>query len=74
MRGIIVSIAMTRTCVVLVRRRIYHNHYKKVLTRIKYFQVDSATYNPKVGNVVEFSATKPISKRKYWRITEIFNQ
>jgi small subunit ribosomal protein S17 len=74
MRGIIVSIAMTRTCVVLVKRRVYHSRYKKVLTRTKRFLVDSATYNPKVGNIVEFSATKPISKRKRWRITTLFNQ
>lgn len=73
LRGIIVSISMTRTCVVLVRRRIYHNQYKKVLTRTKRFLVDSETYTPKIGNVVEFSTTKPISKRKYWKITKIFN-
>jgi small subunit ribosomal protein S17 len=74
MRGTIVSTSMTRTCVVLVKRRVYHNQYRKVLTRTKRFLVDSATYNPKVGDVVEFSITKPISKRKRWRITTLFNQ
>lgn len=73
LRGIIVSTSMTRTCVVLVKRRVYHNRYKKVLTRTKRFLVDSATYTPKIGNVVEFSTTKPISKRKRWKITTLFN-
>jgi len=69
--GTVVRTGEVRTCVVAVQRRIYHARYKKTLVRSRRFLVDDRNQIANIGDTVEFIATKPISKRKSWKINRI---
>lgn len=70
--GIIVSNGMNKTAVVEVYRRISHPLYKKLIKKSKKYKVDNNGFEDiVVGSVVRITETKPISKDKYFRISEI---
>jgi len=48
-----------------------HPLYKKIIKKKKKFLVHDEYEKCKVGDVVRIIETKPISKRKCWRIQEI---
>ena len=68
-KGKIVSTKMTNTVTVEVERFLAHPIYKKRFKRNKKYQVHSDKAL-KVGDVVKFVETRPISKTKRWRILE----
>ena len=68
-KGKIVSTKMTNTVTVEVERFLAHPVYKKRFKRNKKYQVHSDK-EMKVGEVVTFVETRPISKTKRWRILE----
>lgn len=68
-KGKIVSTKMTNTVTVEVERFLAHPIYKKRFKRNKKYQVHSDK-ELKVGDVVKFVETRPISKTKRWRILE----
>lgn len=68
--GKVVSIKMAKTVVVEVIRVTAHPVYKKrVKTTKKYHVHDEIGAHE--GDVVRFVETKPISKTKKWKITEV---
>lgn len=69
LKGKIVSIKMSKTVTVEVERFLAHPIYKKRFKRNKKYQVHSEK-QLKVGEVVKFVETRPISKTKRWRILE----
>jgi len=69
--GIVVSAKMIKTCIVLVRDRVFHERYKKIITRSKRYAAHASKCDAKEGDTVQISATKQISKTKSWEITEI---
>ncbi len=71
MEGKIVSLKMDKTAVVEVVRYIPHKLYKKLLKRSKNFKVDRGEFELKIGDKVKISEIKPISKGKYFKITEV---
>ncbi len=64
LRGKVVSTKMTDTITVAVERYVKHPKYKKYLRRTKKFLVHDQGNTAKVGDVVEITETRPISKRK----------
>ena len=62
--GTVVSTKMDKTIVVEVTRKWTHPKYKKTVKRTKKYLVHDANNSAKVGDVVAFSETKPLSKRK----------
>lgn len=71
LRGVVVSDKMDQTCVVLVERTTLHPHYRKVIRVRKKFYVHNADNQAKLGDTVEFMGTRPLSKLKRWRLTQI---
>lgn len=65
-KGIVVSNKGSKTCIVAVKRRTFHKRYGKVLSKTKRYSVHDETQTSKVGDIVEFYPTRPISKRKRW--------
>ncbi len=70
MIGRVVSNKMTKTAVVLIESRKTHPLYKKSYAWTKKYLVDDAL-GVKIGDVVEIIETRPISKRKHWKITKV---
>jgi small subunit ribosomal protein S17 len=69
--GIVVSDAMNATIVVAVVERVRHPRYGKTVQRTKKLYVHDAEDTAKVGDRVRVQETRPISKLKHWRITEV---
>lgn len=69
--GQVVSDKMDKTVVVAVARRISHPRYKKTVTRVTKFKAHDEKNECKVGDVVKFIETRPLSKEKRWKVLEI---
>ena len=72
--GKVVSAKMQNTVSVEVTRVIAHPTYKKRIKKHKKFLSHVSEVSPKVGDVVRITATKPISKNKRWRVSEILQE
>jgi small subunit ribosomal protein S17 len=69
--GTVIGKKMMKTVTVLVERQVRHPLYKKTIRRRKNFLVHDEADTCKVGDVVRIIETRPISKRKTWRVLEI---
>ena len=72
--GRVVSANMQNTVNVEVVRVIAHPVYKKRIKKHKKFLSHVNDVIPKVGDVVRITATKPISKNKRWRVSEVLQK
>ena len=72
--GEVVSTKMEKTVSVEVTRVIPHPFYKKRIKKHKKFLSHFSEVSPKVGDIVRITATKPISKNKRWRVSEILQE
>ncbi len=66
--GVVVSDKMDKTVSVLVERQFPHPLYGKVVRRSKKYLAHDEENAYKVGDVVEIVESRPISKRKRWRV------
>ncbi len=71
--GVVVSAKATKTVVVAVERRVKHAVYGKVIRRTSKFMVHDE-HGAKQGDTVRIVETRPLSKRKRWRVEEIVVQ
>ena len=69
--GVVVSDAMQSTVVVAVVERVRHARYGKTVQRTKKLYVHDAEDTAKVGDRVRVQETRPLSKLKRWRLTEV---
>ena len=72
--GEVVSDSMEKTVVVQVTRKIPHPVYKKFVKRFKKHLAHVESMEPKMGDIVQISAMRPMSKRKRWRVSEIIRE
>ena len=72
--GKVVSAKMQNTVSVEVARVIAHPVYKKRIKKHKKFLSHVSEVSPKIGDVVRITSTKPISKNKRWRVSEILQE
>jgi small subunit ribosomal protein S17 len=72
--GIVVSDAMQSTVVVAVVERVRHPRYGKTVQRTKKLYVHDAEDTAKVGDRVRVQETRPLSKLKRWRLTEVLER
>lgn len=68
--GTVISDKMTKSAVVLVESSWRHPLYKKTVKRSKKYLVDNQQ-GAKLGDTVEISETKPISRRKRFSISKV---
>jgi len=72
-QGIVVSNKMEKTVVVKIERRVQHPIYGKVVLRTKKFKAHD-TIGCDEGDTVEIMETRPISRDKCWRVTQILEK
>lgn len=69
--GTVVSDKMEKTIVVSVETFGVNAIYKKRVTKSKKFHVHDENNTAKVGDVVKFMETRPLSKTKFYTLVEV---
>lgn len=69
--GTVVSDKMDKTVVVAVERRVSHPLYGKAVVRTKKLHAHDEENSARVGDVVRITETRPLSRKKRWRVLEI---
>jgi small subunit ribosomal protein S17 len=72
--GIIVSNKMDKTVVVQVERLVKHPLYKKFIRRRNKFKAHDKDNACRIGDRVEISESRPLSKTKRWRVVRIIER
>jgi small subunit ribosomal protein S17 len=72
--GIVASTAMDKTAVVAVTTRKPHALYKKTMVRTSRLYAHDENNELRVGDRVRIVETRPLSKRKRWRLVEILER
>ncbi len=74
LKGRVVSDKMDKTIVVTVDRRKRHRLYEKIITRTKRYLVHDPRDEGGIGDFVLIEETRPLSKRKRWRLVKILEK
>ena len=69
--GVVTSDKMNKTIAVKHERLVKHVKYGKYLKRVKRFLAHDEQSQAKTGDTVEIMATRPLSKRKNWRLVRV---
>jgi small subunit ribosomal protein S17 len=69
--GIVTSNKMQKSVVVTVDRQTNHPLYKRVVRRSIKFLAHDEKNECKVGDTVRILETRPLSKRKRWRVVQV---
>ncbi len=69
--GKVVSNSLQKTIVVEVERKIRHKIYKKIIKKRKKYLVDTNNLEVKIGEFVNIVETRPISKRKRFKLVSL---
>jgi small subunit ribosomal protein S17 len=72
--GLVVSDAMDATVIVAVIERVRHPRYGKTVQRTKRLYAHDADNSAKVGDRVRVVETRPLSKLKRWRLSEVLER
>lgn len=72
--GTVVSSSMDKTAVVAVVDRVRHAKYNKFVLRTKKLYAHDETNDVNVGDKVRVMETRPLSKSKHWRITDVLER
>lgn len=69
--GTVTSDKMDKTVVVAIERRIPHPRYKRYYKRISKVVAHDQANECRKGDLVRVAATRPLSKTKRWRVSQI---
>jgi small subunit ribosomal protein S17 len=69
--GTVVSDKMQSTVVVAVIERVRHARYGKTVQRTKKLYAHDDSFEARIGDRVRITETRPVSKLKRWRVTEV---
>ncbi len=69
--GLVTSTKMDKTISVSVEKRLRHPIYGKYVKQTKKFIAHDENNESQVGDTVRIMETRPLSKRKRWRLVEI---
>ncbi len=72
--GVVVSDKMNKTVTVLVERRVMHPVLGKVVRRSKKYHAHSENNEFKAGDTVLIEETRPLSKTKAWKVTQLLEK
>ncbi|HSM36961.1 MAG TPA: 30S ribosomal protein S17 [Longimicrobiales bacterium] len=73
-QGTVVSDRMDKTVVVAVERRTAHPLYGKMITRTKKYHAHDEANDARAGDIVRIVETRPLSRTKRWRVSEILER
>lgn len=72
--GFVVSDKSPKTVVVEVERRFLEPTFKKYISRKKKFLAQDQKKECALGDKVRIVETRPLSKRKCWKVTEVLKK
>jgi small subunit ribosomal protein S17 len=72
--GVVVSNKMEKTVVVQVERLVKHPLYKKYIRRRNKFMAHDTENACQIGDRVEITESRPLSKTKRWRVSRILEK
>lgn len=70
LRGTVVSNKMEKTVVVAVARLVEHPLYRKKYTVTTKFKAHDEKNECRIGDVVDITETRPLSRDKRWTVAE----
>lgn len=73
-KGRVVSNKMDKTITVAVDRKIKHAIYGKYITKTTKYMAHDENNEANEGDLVQIMSTRPLSKRKSWRLVEIIER
>ncbi len=74
MQGTVVNTGMDKTITVEISRTFRHSKYGKYLRRQKKYLTHDQENSAQRGDVVVIESTRPLSKRKRWRLVRILER
>ena len=72
--GTVVSNKMDKTAIVAVIERVRHPKYNKFVLQTKRLYAHDEANDVNVGDKVRVMETRPLSKSKRWRVTEVLER
>jgi small subunit ribosomal protein S17 len=72
--GVVVSNGMDKTAVVAVIERVRHPKYNKFVLQTKRLYAHDEANDVNVGDRVRVMETRPLSKTKRWRVTDVLER
>ena len=72
--GVVVSNKMDKSIVVEIERREKHPIYGKFIKKTSRFMAHDEKQECNIGDTVRIMETRPLSKRKCWRLVEIIER
>ena len=69
--GTVVSDKRTKTVTVLIERRVKHPIYDKIVVRSSKYHAHDEKGEYKLGDTIEITESRPISKTKNWVATRL---
>ena len=74
LKGNVISDKMEKTIIVAVNRKKKHPRYDKIITLTKKYLAHDYKGEAGIGDFVMIEETRPISKRKRWRLVSILEK
>ena len=68
--GQVISDKMNKTVVVKIDRLVLHRTVHKYVKQTRTYKVHDENNECKVGDIIRFTETRPLSKEKRWRFLE----
>lgn len=72
--GIVVSNKMDKSITVAVKRKVKHPVYGKFINKTKKLLAHDQENTCNIGDTVRIMETRPMSKRKSWRLIEVIER
>jgi small subunit ribosomal protein S17 len=72
--GVVTSNKMDKTVTVSIERKVKHPIYGKTVKKSKKFLAHDESNSCNIGDTVRIMETRPLSKRKRWRLVEIIER
>jgi small subunit ribosomal protein S17 len=73
-KGRVVSNKMDKSITVAVDRQVKHAIYGKYITKTTKYMAHDEENEANEGDLVQIMSTRPLSKRKSWRLVEIIER
>ncbi len=72
--GLVTSNKMDKSITVSVERKLQHPIYGKFVKKSKKFMAHDESNECNIGDLVKITESRPLSKRKRWRLVEIIER
>jgi small subunit ribosomal protein S17 len=72
--GLVTSNKMDKTITVSIEKRLQHPIYGKFVRKSKKFVAHDESNDCNIGDRVRIMETRPLSKRKRWRLVEVLER